>query len=60
MSPVQYGRIDLHIPDDIKKEAIARAKALNAGDPVFAGMPVLRIETIGEQLDDGKRTANPA
>ena len=42
----QYGRIDLHIPDDIKNGAIARAKALKAGDPVFAGMPVLRTETM--------------
>jgi phosphomannomutase len=42
----QYGRIDLHIADDIKNGAIARAKALNAGDPVFAGMPVLRTETM--------------
>jgi phosphomannomutase len=42
----QYGRIDLHISDDIKNGAIARAKALAAGDPVFAGMPVLRTETM--------------
>jgi phosphomannomutase len=42
----QYGRIDLHIPDELKNAAIARAKALKAGDPVFAGMPVLRIETL--------------
>lgn len=42
----QYGRIDLHIPDEIKNSAIARAKALKQGDPVFAGMPVLSIETL--------------
>jgi phosphomannomutase len=42
----QYGRIDLHIPDEIKNGAIARAKALKPGDPVFAGMPVLRTETM--------------
>ncbi len=42
----QYGRIDLHIPDDVKNGAIARAKALKQGDPVFAGMPVLRTETL--------------
>ena len=42
----QYGRIDLHIPDDVKNAAIARAKALKAGDPVFAGMPVLRQDTM--------------
>jgi phosphomannomutase len=42
----QYGRIDLHIPDDVKNSAIARARALDAGDPVFAGMPFLRQETL--------------
>ncbi|MFP5211206.1 MAG: phosphoglucomutase/phosphomannomutase family protein [Acidobacteriota bacterium] len=42
----QYGRIDLHIPDGVKNAAIARARALVAGDPVFAGMPVLRMETL--------------
>jgi phosphomannomutase len=42
----QYGRIDLHIPDDIKTSAIARARALTVGDPVFAGMPILRQETL--------------
>ena len=42
----QYGRIDLHIPDCLKKSAIARAKALRPGDPVFAGMPVQRTETL--------------
>jgi len=42
----QYGRIDLHIPDDIKNGAIARARALQPGDPVFAGMKVLRQETL--------------
>ena len=42
----QYGRIDLHIPDDIKNAAIARANALKPGDPVIAGMPILRQETL--------------
>jgi phosphomannomutase len=42
----QYGRIDLHISDDVKNGAIARAKALKTGDPSFAGMPVLRQETL--------------
>jgi phosphomannomutase len=42
----QYGRIDLHIPDEQKNSAIARAKALKPGDPVFAGMPVLAIGTL--------------
>jgi alpha-D-glucose phosphate-specific phosphoglucomutase len=36
----QYGRIDLHIPDAVKKDAIARAKALQPGDTVFAGMAI--------------------
>jgi phosphomannomutase len=39
----QYGRIDLHIPDDLKNAAIARAKA---GVKEFAGMPVERVETL--------------
>jgi phosphomannomutase len=42
----QYGRIDLHISDEIKDDAIARAKSLAAGDPVFAGMPILRVDTL--------------
>jgi phosphomannomutase len=36
----QYGRIDLHIPDELKNAAIARAKALEPGDPVFADMAI--------------------
>ncbi|MGB0064578.1 MAG: phosphoglucomutase/phosphomannomutase family protein [Terracidiphilus sp.] len=42
----QYGRIDLHIPDEIKNAAIAQAKSLAAGDATFAGMPILRTETL--------------
>jgi phosphomannomutase len=42
----QYGRIDLHIPDDVKNAAIARAKSRPVGDTVFAGMPILRTETL--------------
>jgi len=42
----QYGRIDLHIPDDIKNAAIARARALPPGDATFAGMKILRTETL--------------
>ena len=41
-----YGRIDLHIPDEIKNGAIARAKALKAGDGGFAGMKILKQETL--------------
>jgi alpha-D-glucose phosphate-specific phosphoglucomutase len=36
----QYGRIDLHISSEVKNGVIARAKALQPGDPVFAGMPI--------------------
>ncbi|MBV8629552.1 MAG: phosphoglucomutase/phosphomannomutase family protein, partial [Silvibacterium sp.] len=39
----EYGRIDLHIPDDVKNAAIARARA---GVKEFAGMPVLGVETL--------------
>ncbi len=42
----QYGRIDLHITDEVKNGAIERARALKTGDPVFAGMPILRQETL--------------
>ena len=39
----QYGRIDLHIPDQLKNAAIARARA---GVKEFAGMPVEHVETL--------------
>jgi phosphomannomutase len=39
----QYGRIDMHIDEDLKQSAIARAKA---GVADFAGMKVLRVETM--------------
>ena len=39
----QYDRVDLHISDEIKNAAIARAKA---GVSEFAGMKVLRVETL--------------
>ena len=38
-----YGRIDLHIPDDLKNSAISRAQA---GVKEFAGMPVEHVETL--------------
>jgi phosphomannomutase len=41
-----YGRIDLHIPDEIKNAAIARARALQPGETPIAGMPILRQETL--------------
>jgi alpha-D-glucose phosphate-specific phosphoglucomutase len=42
----QYGRIDLHLTDEVKNRAIARALALKPGDPVFAGMPIYCQETL--------------
>ncbi len=42
----QYGRVDLHISDDVKNAAIARARALPTGDSTFAGMPILRQENL--------------
>jgi phosphomannomutase len=39
----QYGRVDMHINEELKQSAIARAKA-GVGD--FAGMKVLRVETL--------------
>jgi phosphomannomutase len=39
----QYGRIDLHINDDLKNATIARAKA---GVAEFAGMKVDKVETL--------------
>ena len=41
----QYGRIDMHIDEELKQGAIARARALTAGD-TMAGMKVLRVETM--------------
>jgi phosphomannomutase len=42
----QYGRIDLNLPDEVKNRAIARAKALEPGDPIFAGMAIHSQETL--------------
>ncbi len=39
----QYGRIDLHIADDLKNATITKAKA---GVEEFAGMPVERVSTL--------------
>ncbi len=58
----QYGRIDLHIPDEIKTGAIARAKALEPGNPIFAGMPILRQQTLDGvkfYLDNPEAAAKP-
>jgi phosphomannomutase len=42
----QYGRIDLDLPEEIKKGVITRALALQPGDPVFAGMPIHSQDTL--------------
>jgi phosphomannomutase len=39
----QYGRVDMHINEELKQGAITRAKA---GVKDFAGMKVLRVETL--------------
>ncbi len=41
----QYDRIDLHIDEELKQSAIARARAVKVGDS-FAGMTVLKVETL--------------
>jgi alpha-D-glucose phosphate-specific phosphoglucomutase len=41
----QYGRIDMHIDEEFKQSAIARAGGLGAGE-ILAGMKVLRVETM--------------
>jgi phosphomannomutase len=58
----QYDRIDLHIPEDVKNGAIARARALKTGDPAFAGMPILRQENLDGvkfYLDNPEAKAKP-
>jgi len=42
----QYGRIDMHINDELKQSAIRRAKAFVAGESDVAGLKVLRVETL--------------
>jgi phosphomannomutase len=58
----QYGRIDLHIPDDVKNGAIARARALEPGDDVFAGMPIHcqeNLDGVKFYLDNPEATEKP-
>jgi phosphomannomutase len=58
----QYGRIDLHISEEIKNGAIARAKTLKPGDPVFAGMPILRqdiLDGVKFYLDNPEAATKP-
>lgn len=42
----QYGRIDMHIDDELKTSAITRAAALLPGATGFAGMNILRMERL--------------
>jgi phosphomannomutase len=58
----QYGRIDLDLPEEVKNGAIARAKALKAGDPVFAGMPIYcqeNLDGVKFYLDNPEATTKP-
>jgi phosphomannomutase len=58
----QYGRIDLHISEEIKNGAITRAKTLKPGDPVFAGMPILRqdiLDGVKFYLDNPEAATKP-
>jgi phosphomannomutase len=41
----QYGRIDMHINDELKQSAIRRASETKVGDE-FAGLKVLKVETL--------------
>ncbi|HWB33173.1 MAG TPA: phosphoglucomutase/phosphomannomutase family protein [Acidobacteriaceae bacterium] len=41
----QYGRIDMHIDEELKQAAITRARAIQPGD-TMAGTKVLRTETL--------------
>ncbi|HVN93176.1 MAG TPA: phosphoglucomutase/phosphomannomutase family protein [Terracidiphilus sp.] len=57
-----YGRIDLHIPDAQKNAAIARARALKPGDPVFAEMPIFcqeNLDGVKFYLDNPEATSKP-
>ncbi len=42
----QYGRIDLHLSEEVKRSAVERARALRAGEVAFAGMEIERVETM--------------
>jgi phosphomannomutase len=42
----EYGRVDMHIDEELKQAAIRRAKELKAGAGAFAEMKILRIETM--------------
>jgi phosphomannomutase len=41
----QYGRIDMHIDEELKQAAIRKARAVAVGES-FAGMKVLKVETL--------------
>jgi alpha-D-glucose phosphate-specific phosphoglucomutase len=41
-----YGRVDMHIDEGLKQSAIRRARELTQGSVAFAGMRILRVETM--------------
>lgn len=41
-----YGRVDMHIAEEIKQSAITRAKQIAQGSIAFGGMKVLRMESL--------------
>jgi phosphomannomutase len=41
----QYGRVDMHIDEELKQSAISRARTVKVGD-MFAGMKVLKVGTL--------------
>ena len=58
----QYGRIDLHLPEEQKNAVIARAHALKPGDPVFAGMAIHcqeNLDGVKFYLDNPEATSKP-
>jgi phosphomannomutase len=58
----EYGRIDLHIPEAVKQGAIGRARALQPGDAVFAGMAIYcqeDLDGVKFYLDNPEATSKP-
>jgi alpha-D-glucose phosphate-specific phosphoglucomutase len=58
----EYGRIDLQIPEAVKQGAIGRARALQPGDAVFAGMAIYcqeDLDGVKFYLDNPEATSKP-
>ena len=58
----QFGRIDLHIPEAQRDAVIAHARALQPGDPVFAGMAIHcqeNLDGVKFYLDNPEATSKP-